>query len=126
MPHINFPRDTQNKMSITYALLTIVPTYGVLKFSKDVCHATHLLRTICLYKWNMARDYLKLRPTVSAVQVGHHISKWEWWVIRTDIGYIQCTLFNGTVITISPFTEDTEEYDIVHSPPVVSPIPVTF
>jgi hypothetical protein len=78
-----------------------------------------------MYKWNIARTYLESRPTLNAVQAGSHMSKWEWWVIRSKIGYLQCTLFDGEVMTVDQFTEEDPCYGVIESPNV-SPIPLAI
>lgn len=112
-------------MSYASILSAIKPTYGVLKLKSDSHHSTPLLRSICMYKWNVARTYLSTRPSMLAVQAGSHISRWEWWVIRSEFGFLQCTLYDGEIMLIMPFTDDDTYYGLIESP-VVSPIPITI
>jgi hypothetical protein len=77
-----------------------------------------LLRTICTYKWNFAKSYLDSHPEKLSVQVGYNISQWEWWLVRSELGFIQCTLFQGTLMMITPFFDDNECYtDVITTPP---------
>lgn len=112
-------------MSFASSITAIAPTYGTLSVRKSALPPTTLLRQICLYKWNVARTYLESRPAINAVQAGSHMTKWEWWVIRSEFGYLQCTLFDGEVMGIAQFTDDDPCYGVIESP-VVSPIPVTI
>jgi hypothetical protein len=115
-------------MSITSKLLSIKPTYGTLKLKRDLLHhPAKLLRSICMYKWNVAKSYLESRPTLNTIQAGSHISRWEWWVIRSEFGYLQCTLFDGEIMLVMPFTEEEDDtcYGVIESP-VVSPVPITI
>ena len=123
--HINFPRDIQTnkqKMMSILALKSITPTFGDLKFpDKSVTSSSNLLRTICTYKWNFAKSYLDSRPDILSVQVGYHSSKWEWWLIKSEFGFLQCTLFEGKVMAITPFMDDDTFVGVVETPPI-SPI----
>lgn len=112
-------------MSVALALSSITPKYGELRLKNKVSSQKRLLRTICTYKWSFAKRYLETRPDIIAVQAGHHISQWEWWVVRTEIGYLQCTLFKGKIMEITPFMEDIPCYEAVESP-VVSPAPIAI
>jgi hypothetical protein len=109
-------------MTVVSTLSSITPTYGTLKLKRGPYHPTKLLRSICMYKWDIARTYLISRPDTLAVQAGSHISKWEWWVIRSEFGYLQCTLFDGEIMLVMPFTEEEDDscYGVIESP-VVSP-----
>jgi hypothetical protein len=103
------------------ALKSITPTYGELKFVDRSYTTSKLLRTICTYKWNFAKKYLDSHPEMLTVQAGYHVSKWEWWLVRSEIGFLQCTLFEGKLMTITPFMEDESFIGVVETPPA-SPV----
>lgn len=115
-------------MSNILAIMSITPTYGVLTMPQCTLvnvSSPRLLRTICTHKWNLTKNYLHAHPEKMSVQAGYHISKWEWWVVRSEFGYLQCTLFNGQIMSISPLPEDDFSDDFVCSPPDLSPIAVS-
>lgn len=103
------------------ALRSITPTFGDLKFSDCDVPSNKLLRTICTYKWNFAKSYLDSHPDRLSVQVGYNISKWEWWLVRSELGFIQCTLFQGKIMMTTPFFDDDTYTDVITTPPL-SPV----
>jgi hypothetical protein len=99
------------------ALKSITPTFGDLKVAERDASSNKLLRTICTYKWNFAKSYLDSHPEKLSVQVGYNISQWEWWLVRSELGFIQCTLFQGRLMMITPFFDDECYTDIITTPP---------
>lgn len=109
------------------AIMSITPTYSILKIPQHThihVSSPRLLRTICTYKWNLAKNYLDVHPEKQSIQAGYHISKWEWWVVRSELGYLQCTIFNGQIMSISPLPDDDLLDYVVSSPPDLSPITI--
>jgi hypothetical protein len=105
------------------AVRSITPTFGDLKFADHPAPSNKLLRTICTYKWNFAKKYLDSHPDKLVVQAGYHVSKWEWWLVRSELGFLQCTLFQGKLVSMTPFfSDDDDTYTGVITTPPVSPI----
>lgn len=112
-------------MTGVLALMSITPTYGVLRMSECIStpiSSPRLMRTICTYKWELAKNYLKSHPNKVAIQAGYHMSKWEWWVVRSDFGFLQCTLFNGQIMIVAPLLDSDDEDEYVYSSdiPIIS------
>jgi len=103
------------------ALKSIKPTFGDFKFTGHGTSSNKLLRTICTYKWNFAKSYLDSHPDRLSVQVGYNISQWEWWLVRSELGFIQCTFFQGTLMMMTPFFDDESDTGIISTPPI-SPV----